>query len=147
MKSYIFIIIPLISVALAQVLKFIYEAIIYKKINILRLLDGSGGMPSSHSTLVSSLVTILIIKLGLDNPITAVSIVFGVIVLYDAMGIRYEAGKQAEIINKLVEKSKLFDAKTEMRKLKEKVGHKPIEVLCGILLGIFLSIVLSNILI
>lgn len=145
MEKYIFIIVSITSLVISQIIKFLVEAIKYKKINIIRLLDGSGGMPSSHSALVSSLTTTILLIYGIDSPLFGISLVFSIVVMYDAMGIRYETGKQAEVINEIAEKIKLFDVRREIIKLKEQVGHKPIEVLAGMLLGIVISIIIVNI--
>ena len=90
-------------------------------------------MPSSHTSFSTSLTTMLGLNLGFDSPIFAVALVFTLIVSYDAMGLRMESGKQAEAINKLFDET--FKNK-DITKLKEKLGHKPEEVLAGITLGI-----------
>lgn len=145
MEKYIFIIVSLVAIVTSQIIKFLVETIKYKKVNIVRLLDGSGGMPSSHSALVSSLTTTILLIYGVDSPLFAISLVFSIVVMYDAMGIRYETGKQAEVLNEIAEKMKLFDVRKEIKRLKEQVGHKPIEVLAGMLLGIVISIIIVNI--
>ncbi len=142
MKEVKFIVIPLLCVIISQILKFIIESIINQKINFGRLFDGAGGMPSSHSALVSSLTTLVGIKLGVGDPMFAVCLCFSCVVTYDAMGVRYETGRQAEIINQLTSSIKL---KEQTEKLKEKVGHKPIEVLGGLILGISLTFLLNSI--
>lgn len=143
MEKYKFIIIPLISVAICQLLKFIIEAFMNKKLSIIRLLDGAGGIPSSHSTVTSCLATLIALNLGIDSPIFAISAILCLVVMYDAMGIRYETEKQAKIINKITKTIKL-NLTGELKELKEEVGHKPIEVFCGLLLGIILGIIGNN---
>lgn len=140
--DYNYVIIPIITVIFAQITKFVVESFIYKKINLIRLLDGSGGMPSSHSAFVFSLVTVIGIGEGITTSIFALSFVFACITAYDAMGIRYETGKQAEAINQIVDE---LNIETQFSELKEKIGHKPIEVICGIVFGIITSIILINI--
>lgn len=127
-----YIIIPIIIGIISQSIKFIIETIKYKKININRLFDGMGGMPSTHSSLVSSLSTIIYLDYGINNPLTIVTIIFSLITIYDAMGIRYECSKHAHIINNLTNNN-----------INEKLGHKPSETLIGCLLGIILTIILN----
>jgi acid phosphatase family membrane protein YuiD len=140
-NEYNYVLVPIMTVILAQVIKVIVEAFLYRKINLLRLLDGSGGMPSSHSAFSFSLVTVIGIGEGFDSAVFALALVFAFITAYDAMGIRYESGKQAKAINQLYEK---LNWGKQFVELKEKVGHKPIEVLSGILFGIVMGIVLFN---
>ena len=144
MEKYKFILIPLIAVAICQLLKFIIEAFSNKELSIGRLLDGAGGIPSSHSTATSCLTTLIGLNLGFDSPIFAVSAIFCLIVMYDAMGTRYETEKQAKIINIITKKIKLENLTGELKELKEEVGHKPIEVLCGLILGVFIGIIGNN---
>lgn len=141
MSDYKYIIIPLISVIIAQIIKTIIETIQYKRFDIRRLFNGSGGMPSSHSTLVISLVTTIAINYGIKSIYFAISLILSLVVLYDAMGIRYETGKQAEVLNKITKQIKF----KEFISLKEKIGHKPIEVLGGIITGIIMAFLLNNI--
>ena len=108
----------------------------------IRLKDffAAGGMPSSHSSSTVGLATACGIFLGFDNPIFIVSLVFSLVVMYDAANVRLESGKHAEIINDLVDFArthKEFDAE----KLKEIIGHEPFEVLMGALLGIAVAVV------
>ena len=88
-------------------------------------------MPSTHSALVSSISTIIYLDFGI-SPLFAVTLVFSLIVIYDSMGIRYESGKQAEVINDMAGTN-----------LQEKIGHKPIEVFVGTLLGLIFSLIVS----
>ena len=127
MEKYKYIIIPLVAVAICQILKFLIEIITNKKVSIIRLLDGAGGLPSSHSTLTSCLTTLIGLNMGFASPIFALSTVFTLIVMYDAMGIRYETEKQAKVINKITKQIKLDNLNSELKNLKEEVGHKPIE--------------------
>lgn len=145
MEKYKYIIIPLVAVAICQILKFLIEIITNKKVSIIRLLDGAGGLPSSHSTLTSCLTTLIGLNMGFASPIFALSTVFTLIVMYDAMGIRYETEKQAKVINKITKQIKLDNLNSELKNLKEEVGHKPIEVFCGLILGIVLGIIGNNI--
>lgn len=133
MNNYKFLLVPVLTLLICQTLKFIIESIINKKLLWGRLFNGTGGMPSSHTSFSTSLTTMLGLNLGFDSPIFAVALVFTLIVSYDAMGLRMESGKQAEAINKLFDET--FKNK-DITKLKEKLGHKPEEVLAGITLGI-----------
>lgn len=142
MNEFKYIIIPLLCAIVSQVIKFIIESFKNSEIDLERLLDGAGGMPSSHSALVASLTTVLALNEGITSPVFAVSLIFAFVVIYDAMGVRYETGKQAVIINQLTKK---MNFKKQFQQLKEKVGHKPIEVLFGTLLGIGLAIILNGI--
>lgn len=141
MSEYRFIIIPVLSVIVAQIIKTIIETIEYKRFDVMRLFNGSGGMPSSHSTLVVSLVTTIGLNYGIKSIYFAISLILSLVVLYDAMGIRYETGKQAEAINKISKQMKFKDYKY----LKEKIGHKPIEVLGGIITGIVMALILNSV--
>jgi len=144
MEEYKYILIPLLSIVVAQIIKTIIETISTKRFSLERLFNGAGGMPSTHTTAVISLTTLMYIDYGLNSELFAICLIFSLIVMYDAMGIRYETGKQAEIINLLAKKAKL---KESFVLLKEKIGHKPIEVLGGIITGIVLTVIFNNILI
>jgi len=121
---------------LGQVIKTIIYAIINKKL-VLERMVGDGGMPSCHSATVASLATVTGLLRGFGSFEFAVAALLAVIVCHDAMGVRLETGKQAVIINELM---KAFEALTKEdlpeMKLKEFVGHTPIQVIAGILLGI-----------
>ena len=118
----------------AQLAKTIIHAIINKKL-VLERMVGDGGMPSGHSATVTSLAMISGLSYGFDSFQFAVTALLATIVCHDAMGVRLETGKQAQIINEMME---AFETKKELPevKLKEFVGHTPIQVIAGILLGI-----------
>lgn len=120
---------------LAQVLKTIIHAVINKKLDFERLF-GDGGMPSGHSATVTSLMVMTGLRLGTGSFEFAVAFLFATVVCHDAMGVRRETGKQAVLLNELVEAFEIFSSKDlpEM-KLKEFVGHTPIQVFAGVLLG------------
>lgn len=121
---------------IAQVAKTIIYAIINKKWVWERIV-GDGGMPSGHSATVTSLATISALTYGFNSFQFAVTMLLAIIVCHDAMGVRLETGKQAIIINEL---TKAFEALTKEDlpevKLKEFVGHTPVQVLAGVFLGI-----------
>ena len=125
---------------IAQVIKTIIHAIIYKKWDIARLF-GDGGMPSGHSATVTSLALISGLIYGFGSFQFAVTAVLAIIVCHDATGVRQETGKQAVIVNELV---RAFEALTTEDlpevKLKEFVGHTPIQVLAGTLVGVLNAI-------
>lgn len=145
----------------AQLLKTLLTYITTKKLELERLV-GAGGMPSSHSALVCSLTIAIAKSVGLSSPIFALTLAFAAIVMYDAMGVRRAAGEQAKVLNKM-----RFDFKDlsedlgnlftfiskieednepaaekvdqEDKALKEFIGHTPMEVLGGALLGILVA--------
>ncbi|MCX7780228.1 MAG: divergent PAP2 family protein [Negativicutes bacterium] len=117
----------------AQVLKTITSFWKSKEFNAERLV-GSGGMPSSHTSLVVALASAVALHDGFDSPLFAVAFVLASIVMYDAAGVRRAAGKQAKVINKLVREMKV-EHKVRDTRLKELLGHTPLEVLAGAVLG------------
>ena len=131
-----FLITGMASWLVAQVTKTVIHAIINKKI-VLERLFGDGGMPSGHSATVTSLAAISALTFGFDSFQFAVTMLLAIIVCHDAMGVRLETGKQAVMLNELV---KAFEdlSKEDLPevKLKEFVGHTPIQVIAGILIGI-----------
>ena len=100
-------------------------------------------MPSSHTSFASSLTMLIGFRLGFDSPLFALGLVFTFIVSYDAMGIRLESEKQAEAINLIFEKFLKGKTKQGFTKLKEELGHKPLEVLVGIFLGTLMAFIFS----
>lgn len=131
-----YLIVGLSSWLIAQILKLFIHVIVHKEFDIHRL-HGDGGMPSGHSALVSSLATICALTHGLASFQFGVTFVLAIIVCHDATGVRQETGKQAVVINEIV---KAFEELTSEDlpevKLKEFVGHTPIQVVAGILLGV-----------
>ena len=126
----------------AQVLKTIIYALMHRTLDLTRIF-GDGGMPSGHSATVSSLATAAALVYGLGSFEFAMAFIFAVIVCKDAMGVRLETGKQAAIINEIVRAfDELSSGKLTDVKLKEFVGHTPIQVLAGILLGIVNAVLL-----
>ena len=130
--KYRFIFVPIFTLLMCQTIKFLIESVSSRKLVWGRLFNGTGGMPSSHTSFTMSLTMMLGLNLGFDSPIFASALVFTFIVSYDAMGLRMESGKQAEAINKLFDET-FKDG--NMAKLKEKLGHKPQEVLVGLIFG------------
>lgn len=122
----------------AQSLKVILTLILKKEFDIRRFV-GAGGMPSSHSALVVALAISIGEVNGYDSQIFAIAAALALVVMYDAAGVRRAAGKQAAVLNEIIED--LYAHKTiREEKLKELLGHTPIEVIAGALLGFFVAI-------
>ena len=119
---------------IAQLLKTILNAAINHTLDLERMV-GDGGMPSGHSATVSSLTIMTALRCGTGSYAFAISAILAIIVCHDAMGVRRETGKQAVVINELI--NSLSDPKRLPKiELKELVGHTPLQVLAGVLLGI-----------
>ena len=126
----------------AQVVKTIIHAIIHKKIDWERLV-GDGGMPSGHSATVTAVCTMSLMRYGPGSYEFAISAILALIVCHDAMGVRLQAGKHAVILNEIVEAfNALGEDKLPVNKLKEFVGHTPIQVIAGVLLGIAVALLM-----
>lgn len=137
-----YLITALSSWAVAQVIKAIIHAIVNKKFDIHRLF-GDGGMPSGHSATVTSLAIITGLINGFGSAVFAVAMILAVVVCHDAMGVRQETGKQAAVLNELIELFSLpLDSELREIKLKEFVGHTPVQVLAGIFVGVVNAIVM-----
>lgn len=131
-----FLLVSLSSWFAAQVLKTILYALETKKLDINRLF-GDGGMPSGHSATVTSLAVFSGLTFGFGSFQFAATAILAIIVCHDAMGVRLETGKQAVAINEILEAFELIHPnKISEANLKEFVGHTPIQVIAGILLGI-----------
>ena len=132
-----FLLVALSSWFWAQLIKTILHAIVTKRVDFTRLV-GDGGMPIGHSATVSSLATAAALVYGLGSFEFAIALVFAIVVCKDAMGVRLETGKQAAIINDIVEAFNVLTSEEKLpdAKLKEFVGHTPLQVIAGILLGI-----------
>ena len=137
--KYIYIICPFTALVICQLLKFLGETIKTKKVNISRLFNGNGGMPSTHTTFSVSLATLIGYEQGFDSPIFAVALIFTCITSYDALGVRWESGKQAEAINQIFDLMMKGHPKKAFHHLKEQLGHQPLEVFVGILLGVIVA--------
>ena len=125
-----------ISWALAQIIKTIIHLKMTKKFVPERLI-GSGGMPSCHSAAVCALTTSLVINEGVSSHLVAIAGLLAIVVMYDATGVRRETGNQAKVLNEFIDLfTKNGSELSNDDKLKEFVGHTPLQVLCGALLGI-----------
>lgn len=130
----------------AQVLKTLIHMIITKQFVAERMV-GSGGMPSSHSATVCALATAAGIRYGGGSFEFAISAMLAIIVMYDAMGVRRETGKQGQVLNEMLEVFTNMGKKISPEaKLKEFVGHTPLQVLMGAILGIIIAVLVSFIL-
>lgn len=127
----------LLSWAIAQSTKIILTFILEKRFDPTRIV-GTGGMPSSHSSLTMALTFSVGKHHGFDSPLFAIALILSFVVMYDAAGIRRAAGKQAEIINRLILQHKAPDKE----KLKELLGHTPLEVFVGGILGIAVGLLI-----
>lgn len=120
----------------AQLVKTVIHAIVNRKLDVTRLF-GDGGMPSGHSATVTSLATLSALSYGLGSFQFAVTGILAIIVCHDATGVRRETGKQAVLLNELIKAFEVLSTKKLPEvKLKEFVGHTPIQVLAGITVGI-----------
>ena len=133
----------IIAWALAQLIKVILDSIFSRKLS-LKSLVASGGMPSSHSSLVSALTTVIAIQYGLGSAYFAIAAVLSMVVMYDAFNVRRAAGEQAKAINKifkaLMENNFIADEKA----MKEILGHSPLQVLAGFFLGLITGFIVMK---
>jgi uncharacterized protein len=132
---------PLLLAVLAmvsvQLFKFLSALVVRRRIDFTRLL-GTGGMPSSHSASVTALSVAVGFSEGWSSTLFGVVAFLSLIVMYDATGIRRAAGRQAQILNRVLEDLKDYH-KLQGERLKELLGHTPLEVLVGAAYGAFLA--------
>ena len=126
--------------ALTQTTKVIIGVFRERKFNF-RWFIGTGGMPSSHASGVSSLATAVGIQYGFDSALFAISATIALVTMFDAQGVRRSTGQQASILNKMMDDI-YWKGQIEERRLIELVGHTPVQVLAGFLFGIFWTIIL-----
>ena len=137
MSKYIHV--PIVVWFLIQSFKVIWDLVATKKFNFKRIL-GAGGMPSSHSAVVMCLATMIGKTEGFNTPIFALALIFAIIVMYDAAGIRRAAGKQASLLNKIIN-TPGFSTIQVQEKLVEVLGHTPTQVFVGALIGVIVGII------
>lgn len=125
----------LIGWAAAQGIKIILALITDRKFDASRIM-GTGGMPSSHSSFTMALSFSIGKYHGFDSPLFAIALIFSFVTMYDAQGIRRAAGKHAEILNNLILEHKMPD----VGELKELLGHTPLEVAAGAMLGLAIGL-------
>ncbi|TEA99311.1 hypothetical protein BU174_04890 [Lactococcus cremoris] len=131
----------IVSWALAQLIKIGIELIRTHRINW-QLVFATGGMPSSHSSLVVALATATGLRQGFESPLFAIATVLAFVVLYDAQGIRRQAGNQARIINRMLQNVENAGIKVD-KNLKELLGRTPIQVVGGTVLGIIVALIMN----
>lgn len=130
----------MIAWIIAQILKVIIYALMNQKLDIRRLF-GDGGMPSGHSATVTAMAVTAGMECGLSSSVFAIAAILAIIVMHDAMGVRLEAGKHAKALNELLE---LFSSDLENEiKMKEFLGHTPLQVAFGALLGLVVALILG----
>jgi acid phosphatase family membrane protein YuiD len=132
-------IIALLAGSLVQSMKFVTDWAIHKRPNF-RVLTSTGGMPSSHSAGVCALTTAIYVLEGGRSALFSVALYFSLIVMYDATGLRRSAGLQAAILNRIVDEQFIHHRKAGEGRLKELLGHTPLEVLVGAILGILFAL-------
>lgn len=140
----------IMSWVFAQIIKTVLTLIVTRRFTAERII-GAGGMPSSHSAMVCALLMGVARTTSLQSPEFALAFSFAAVVMYDAMGVRRAAGEQARVLNRLVEvweKRAVEDtppgqppAAAPQKELKEYLGHTPMEVLAGAMLGILVALV------
>ena len=129
-----YIIIPLLVWFFIQTFKVVYDLVTTRKFNFKRIL-APGGMPSSHSAVVMTIAVMIGKEYGFGSSMFALALVFALVVMYDAAGIRRAAGKQARLLNKIVDTPGLSGVEVQER-LVEVLGHTPTQVFVGALIGI-----------
>ena len=122
----------------AQILKVISGIITEKRFNFMWFV-GTGGMPSSHAAGVTALASSIGLYAGFDSPIFAIALLFAIVVLFDAQGVRRASGEQAQILNKILDDI-YWKKRIQDDRLKELLGHTPVEILAGVAIGIFMSL-------
>ena len=137
--EYRYLIIPFATWLFIQLFKLIYDLVTTKKFNFKRIL-GAGGMPSSHSAVVVALCTMIGKEYGINSAIFGLAVIFAFVVMYDAAGVRRAAGKQAKLLNKIVQTPGLTNVEVT-EKLQEVLGHTPIQVFVGALIGFIVGMI------
>lgn len=132
----------LLSWLAAQVIKTVIHLLVERKLEWDRLV-GMGGMPSSHTAFVFSLCLMMGIQQGFQSPAFAISFALAAVVIYDAMGVRRETGKQGALLNRIVREVLIEGKRITEDELKELVGHTPLEVLGGLVLSVIMVIVMA----
>jgi acid phosphatase family membrane protein YuiD len=139
--SWRYILPPLVAWAIAQVLKVLLRSIRKRHLD-LRALAEMGGMPSSHSAMVIALTTAIARLNGAGSPQSAIALIFSVVVMYDAAGVRRAAGRQATVLNRLVD-DLVAQRGIQEERLRELLGHTPVEVFGGAALGVAVGMVMT----
>jgi len=132
--------VPVILWVCIQTYKVIHDLYTTKKFNFKRIL-GAGGMPSSHSAVVTSIATLIGKYQGVDSAIFGLALMFALVVMYDACGVRRAAGKQAKVLNEIVNTPGLTGIEIQ-GKLQEALGHTPVQVFVGAAIGLMAGLLL-----
>jgi uncharacterized protein len=130
---------PIIAWAIAQVAKVSFSSLRLRRLN-LRVLADPGGMPSSHSAIVMGLTTAIGKYAGLSSAPFAIALILSFVVMYDAAGVRRAAGRQAAVLNRLVQ-DLVHMRGVQEQELRELLGHTPVEVLVGAVLGVVVGLI------
>lgn len=131
---------PLTAFLTAQILKGLLATVKGKKIILKRFFE-AGGMPSSHSAMVTALAVSAGFSYGWSSSLFTIVVIFAVIVMYDAMGVRRAAGNQARILNQIVDELTRQGSNINIKTLQEFIGHSPLEVAAGALIGFIMATV------
>lgn len=134
--------VTIVAWVFTQTIKVTMGVIREKKFNF-RWFIGTGGMPSSHAAGATALALSSGLELGFSSPVFALAFVFALVTMFDAQGVRRSAGKQAEILNKILDDIH-WQGKIKEGKLKELLGHTPIQVIAGSIIGALIALVLSK---
>jgi len=124
---------------IAQVTKVVYRSLRQRRLN-LRVLAEMGGMPSSHTSMVVALTTAVGRLNGVGSAVFAIALIFSFVVMYDAAGVRRAAGRQAAVLNRLVD-DLVAQRGIQEDRLRELLGHTPVEVLVGAALGVAVGLI------
>ena len=127
----------------AQLIKTLIYRVLYKHFDRERIF-GSGGMPSSHTSTVIALTVSMGIREGFASSLFAVCAVFSIVVIYDALGVRRETGRQGEVINRILREFLLEGKPISEENMKTLVGHTPLEVMGGVIVGLCVSLLLMH---
>lgn len=130
----------LAAMASAQLFKFFFGWALYRKPDFTRLV-GTGGMPSAHSASVTALTVAVGLDAGWNSTLFGAVAFFSLVIMYDATGIRRAAGRQAQILNRMLDELKDYH-KLEAVRLKELLGHTPLEVFIGAAYGALIAVLL-----
>lgn len=137
-----FILVSILAMFVAQFAKVFTKYFLRREWDFTAMF-ATGGMPSSHTAFVTTLAVSLGLIEGFDSIYFAITFVFGMVIAHDSMGIRFEAGKHASVLNRIIDDiNELLQTKeAQEEKLKDLLGHHPIEVIGGFLLGIVIALV------
>ena len=146
----------IIAILFAQFIKYPIALLFNRQQTKFNIVMATGGMPSSHSAAVSSLITSLVLEFGFSSPLVAIATVFGVIIMFDSMAVRRQSGEQGLLLDLIAQQQfKSAEFMTEFRELQAKydiddyedmiidkyLGHKPTEVIAGVIVGVLVAFV------